>query len=93
VELFQELLRRACPQLSAAELDWRVNCIVGAQGFSMVYNERVGKFFGPEADVEAKQAADWMIHFLLNGINAPSFAEHQQLRQDSTSRRRAGRQR
>ena len=27
---FLDLLRRACPELSEAELDWRVNCIVGA---------------------------------------------------------------
>ena len=75
VELFLALMRRACPQLSAGELDWRVNCIVGAQGFSLVYSERVGRFFGGEADVEARRAADWMIHFMLNGIHAPAFAE------------------
>jgi AcrR family transcriptional regulator len=80
VELFLTLMQRACPQLRAAELDWRMNCIIGAQGFSMVYSERVGVFFGPVADVDAKRAADWMIHFLANGINAPAFAEQRKPR-------------
>ncbi len=74
VELFLALMRRACPQLCAAELDWRVNCIIGAQVFSLVYSERVGRFFGSEADVDARQAAEWMIHFLVNGIHAPPFS-------------------
>jgi AcrR family transcriptional regulator len=81
VELFLSLLRRALPQLSAAEFDWRVNCIIGAQVFSMVYSERVGRFFGTEADVDPRQAADWMIHFMVNGIDAPPFGSHRQTRQ------------
>jgi AcrR family transcriptional regulator len=71
VELFLGLLRQACPHLSAAELDWRVNCIIGAQVFAMVYSERVGAFFGPEVNVDATTAAEWIIHFLLQGIEAP----------------------
>jgi AcrR family transcriptional regulator len=71
VKLFLSLMRRACPQLSAAELDWRVNCIIGAQVFSLVYRERLGIFFGAEADVDSVRAAKWMLHFLMNGIDAP----------------------
>ncbi len=70
VELFLQLMQRACPQLSGAELDWRVNCIIGSQVFSMVYSERVGAFFGPEVDVDARIAAEWIIHFLVHGIEA-----------------------
>jgi AcrR family transcriptional regulator len=70
VELSLRLLRSALPQLSAAELDWRVNCVVGAQAFSMVYSERVGAFFGPEADADPSQVVEWIMHFLLNGIDA-----------------------
>lgn len=71
VKLFLSLMRRACPQLSAAELDWRVNCIIGAQVFSLVYRERLGIYFGAEADVDSASAASWMLHFLMNGIDAP----------------------
>jgi AcrR family transcriptional regulator len=73
VKLFLTLMRRACPQLSAAELDWRVNCIIGAQVFSLVYRERLGIFFGAEADVDSVKAAKWMLHFLMKGIDAPAM--------------------
>jgi AcrR family transcriptional regulator len=73
VKLFLSLMRRACPELSAAELDWRVNCIIGAQVFSLVYRERLGIFFGAEADVDSARAAKWMLHFLMNGIDAPAL--------------------
>ena len=74
VELTLTLMREACQQLSRAELDWRVNCIIGSQVFSMIYSERVGVFFGTEADVDPKVAANWIVHFLLNGIEAPALA-------------------
>ena len=74
IELFLALMRRACPELSAAELDWRVNCIIGAQVFSQMYSERVGKFFGEEVDVDESRAVEWMLHFILYGVNAPPFA-------------------
>ncbi len=74
VDRFLALMRRACPELSDAELDWRVNCIIGAQVFSQVYAERVGSFFGDEADVEDSTACDWVVNFLLNGISSPPFA-------------------
>ncbi len=68
--LFLELMRRARPDLSVAELDWRVNCILGAQVFSQVYRERVGRFFGAEAEVDDELAAAWVLHFLMGGIGA-----------------------
>jgi hypothetical protein len=68
------LMRRACPELTAAELDWRVNCIIGAQVFSQMYSERVGRFFGKEADVDESRAVEWMLHFILHGVNAPPYA-------------------
>jgi AcrR family transcriptional regulator len=71
IELFLVLMRRACPDLSVAELDWRVNCIIGAQVFSQMYGERVGKFFGADADVDESLAVEWMLHFILHGVNAP----------------------
>jgi len=74
VELTLKLMREACPQLDAAELDWRLNCIIGSQVFSMVYSERIGVFFGPEADVAPRRAAQWIIHFLLNGVDAAPYA-------------------
>lgn len=74
VRLFLGLMRRACPQLNAAELDWRVNCVIGAQVFSLVYSERIGRFFGTEADVDSDLAANWMLHFLVNGIDAQPYA-------------------
>jgi AcrR family transcriptional regulator len=77
VKLFLSLMRRACPQLSAAELDWRINCIIGAQVFSLVYRERLGIYFGAEADVDSGRAARWMLHFLMNGIDAPALRTEQ----------------
>ncbi len=73
VKLFLRLMRRACPQLSAAELDWRVNCVIGAQVFSLVYSERIGRYFGSEADVDNVLAANWMLHFLVHGIGADPY--------------------
>lgn len=73
IELFLVLMRRACPELSAAELDWRVNCIIGAQVFSQMYSERVGRFFGKEADVDESRAVEWMLHFILHGVNAAPY--------------------
>jgi AcrR family transcriptional regulator len=70
IKLFLALMRRACPDLSIAELDWRVNCIIGAQVFSQMYSERVGKFFGGDADVDESRAVEWMLHFILHGVNA-----------------------
>jgi AcrR family transcriptional regulator len=75
IKLFLSLMRRACPELSAAELDWRINCVIGAQVFSQVYSERVGRFFGGEADVEEAVASNWILHFLMNGINAAPFSD------------------
>jgi hypothetical protein len=52
---------------------------MGAQMFAEVYSERGRKFFGPEADVDETQAANWILHFLMNGINAPPYAPAQRL--------------
>jgi AcrR family transcriptional regulator len=75
MKLLITLMRRACPNVSAAEIDWRVNCILGALVFSQVYSERVGRFFGAEADVDDARASSWILHFLVNGANAAPFAE------------------
>jgi len=75
IKLFLTLMRRACPELSAAEIDWRVNCVIGAQVFSQIYTERVGRFFGGEDDVDESLASNWILHFLMNGINAAPFAD------------------
>jgi len=75
VDLFLVLMRRACPELSAAEIDWRVNCVIGAQVFSQIYSERVGRFFGGEEEVDESLAANWIVHFLMNGINAAPLAD------------------
>lgn len=74
VTRFLALMRRACPDLSPAELDWRVNCIIGAQGFSQIYAERIGRFLGKEADVEDSLAAEWVIHFLMSGVKSAAFS-------------------
>jgi AcrR family transcriptional regulator len=75
IKLFLSLMRRAFPDLPPAELDWRVNCIIGAQVLSLVYGERVGRFIGPEVEVESARASEWILHFFMNGINAPPFGE------------------
>jgi AcrR family transcriptional regulator len=83
VDRFLDLMRRACPDLSDAELDWRVNCIIGAQVFSQVYAERVGSFFGDEADVEDALASDLVLNFLLNGIRSPPFERRRKTRRSA----------
>jgi hypothetical protein len=75
MKLLITLMRRACPNVSAAEIDWRVNCVLGALVFSQVYSERVGKFFGAEADVDDARASSWILHFLANGANAVPYSE------------------
>lgn len=68
VRRFFTLMRRALPDLTDAELDWRMNCIIGAQVFSQVYLERVGSWYGSKAEVNDAKAADWILHFLMNGM-------------------------
>jgi hypothetical protein len=75
MKLLIVLMRRACPHVSAAEIDWRVNCVLGALVFSQVYSERVGRFFGAEADVDDARASNWILHFLVSGANAARYAE------------------
>jgi hypothetical protein len=69
------LMRRASPNVSAAEIDWRVNCVLGALVFSQVYSERVGRYFGAEADVDDARASSWILHFLVNGADAAPYGE------------------
>jgi AcrR family transcriptional regulator len=75
MKLLITLMHRACPNVSAAEIDWRVNCVLGALVFSQVYSERVGRFFGAEADVDDARASSWILHFLVNGANAAPYGE------------------
>jgi AcrR family transcriptional regulator len=77
VRRFLALMRRALPELSDAELDWRMNCIIGAQVFSQIYLERVGGWYEGKADVEDAKAADWILHFLMNGISSAPYTESQ----------------
>jgi AcrR family transcriptional regulator len=75
MKLLIVLMRRTCPNVSAAEIDWRVNCVLGALVFSQVYSERVGQYFGDEANVDDARASSWILHFLVNGANAPPYVE------------------
>jgi AcrR family transcriptional regulator len=69
IVLFLDLMRRACPTLTVAELDWRINCILGAHLFSLVHTERMGRFFGKDVQVPDEQAAQWVLDFFLHGLN------------------------
>jgi AcrR family transcriptional regulator len=71
---FYELMRRACPNLSQAELDWRINCIFGTVTFAQLYAERIGRLIGNEADVDDAIAARWVMHFIKNGVSADSIS-------------------
>jgi AcrR family transcriptional regulator len=79
VKLFIELMRRACAELAVPELDWRLNCVIGAQVFAHVYESRIGRFIGGEANVEGALAAEWVLHFLMRGIGAPPFSASRDL--------------
>ena len=83
---FFKLMRRACPQLSTAELDWRINCVFGAVGFSQLYAERIGRFVGSEADVDDALAAKWVMHFLTRGIGADGLASALEIKTISAAR-------
>lgn len=74
VELFVRLMKRACPDTSAAELDWRINCIVGSHVFSLIYQDRVGVFMGEGGNVDPQTAGEWVVAFLMNGINGKPVA-------------------
>ena len=74
IVLFLALMRRACPDLAVAELDWRINCIIGAHLFSLVHTERMGRFFGQDAQVPDELAAEWVLNFFMYGISAPPLA-------------------
>lgn len=74
---FYELMRRACPDLSQAELDWRINCIFGTVSFAQLYAERIGRLIGKDADVDDALAARWVIHFIKHGVSAdPMSGSH-----------------
>jgi AcrR family transcriptional regulator len=75
VMLFLSLMQRACPNLSIAELDWRLTCITGAHMLSLVHMERMGRFFGEATHVPDEIASEWMLNFFLHGINARSNTE------------------
>jgi len=68
---FFELMRLACPELTQAELDWRINCVFGTVSFAQLYGERIGRFVGTEADVGEELASQWILHFITRGIAAP----------------------
>jgi AcrR family transcriptional regulator len=95
MKLMMALMRRSCPNVSAAEIDWRVNCVLGALVFSQVYSERVGRFFGTEADVDDARASNWILHFLVSGADAAPFGEASIpfLKPPSTAPRKRGRRR
>jgi AcrR family transcriptional regulator len=67
---FFELMRLACPELTQAELDWRINCVFGTVSFAQLYGERIGRFVGAEADVGGEVASKWVMHFITRGIGA-----------------------
>jgi len=67
---FFELMRLARPDLSHAELDWRINCIFGTVSFAQLYVERIGGLIGNEADVDDELAARWVMHFIKHGVGA-----------------------
>ncbi len=69
-ELFLKLLRRACPQMSTAEFHWRANCILGAQVFSLVYGECIGKVVGTKAEVGDGFASQWSLNALVGTMSA-----------------------
>jgi hypothetical protein len=68
---FFGLMRLACPQLTQAELDWRINCVFGTVSFAQLYGERIGRFVGAEADVGDELASKWVMHFITRGVAAP----------------------
>lgn len=67
---FFELMRLALPKLSAAELDWRINCVFGTISFAQLYAERIGGLIGTEADVDDALAARWVMHFIEHGVGS-----------------------
>jgi len=67
---FFRLMRLACPGLTQAELDWRINCVFGTVSFAQLYSERIGRFVGAAADVGDELASKWVMHFILQGIAA-----------------------
>jgi AcrR family transcriptional regulator len=67
---FFELMRLANPDLSPAELDWRINCVFGTISFAQLYVERIGRLIGNEADVDDELAARWVMHFIKHGVGS-----------------------
>jgi len=82
---FFELMRLACPDLSRAELDWRINCVFGTVTFAQLYGERIGRFVGAEADVCDDLASQWVMHFLTGGIAARPLIASRALRSTRTA--------
>ena len=72
--LFIDLLRRACPRLPEAELDWRINCVIGVNLFSLVQGPRMRRYFGTGAQVPDAQVADWILAFLVRGFEPTATA-------------------
>ena len=72
---FFELMRLASPDLTQAELDWRINCVFGTVSFAQLYGERIGRFVGTEADVGGELASKWVMHFITQGVAAPPLPQ------------------
>jgi AcrR family transcriptional regulator len=72
---FFELMRLASPDLSQAELDWRINCVFGTVSFAQLYVERIGRLIGNEADVDDELAARWVMHFIKHGVAATPMSK------------------
>jgi len=72
---FFKLMQMASPDLSQAELDWRINCIFGTVSFAQLHVERLGGLIGNEADVDDELAARWVMHFLKHGISATPWSD------------------
>jgi AcrR family transcriptional regulator len=72
---FFELMRLASPDLSPAELDWRINCVFGTVSFAQLYIERIGRLIGNEADVGDELAARWVMHFIKHGVAATPLSQ------------------
>lgn len=67
---FYGLMQLACPDLTQAELNWRINCVFGAVTFSQLYSERIGRFLGSQPDVDDELASQWVMHVIDRGIAA-----------------------
>ena len=79
IERFIAAFQRACPELPATELLWRIHFAVGVMAHTLLDSERIRRISGGACDTsDVEGVADRMVQFAAAGMQAPLLPSLQQ---------------